>query len=93
MHHAITSNRVAAQAPGATPPDPAPLQATGAAHDIPIVDVARRAAECALRERRLGARDSVEILYRRAHSLLRALHRHLALLDARGGTAVLRPVA
>ena len=79
MNNAITRNSTGAgRFAGA-----AHLPAVGAPGAEPPADVALRAAECALVERRLGARDPVETLYLEAHSLLRSLRRHLAVLDAR----------
>lgn len=76
-----------------TPPSPSRSVAVGAAV-APLrtshrpdreasPDIAVRAAECALFELRRGASAPARALYRRAHSLLRELRRHLALLDAR----------
>ena len=48
-----------------------------------LSDIAVRAMQCTLFERRRGAREPARVLYRRAHSLLRELRRHLADLDAR----------
>lgn len=79
MNHAITNGSTGA----ASFAGHGHLPAVGAPAAEPPADVARRAAECALLERRLGARDPVETLYREAHSLLRSLRRHLAVLDAR----------
>jgi hypothetical protein len=43
----------------------------------PRAEVALRAAEIALLQRRRGSRDSTRDLYYEAHSLLRALRSHL----------------
>ena len=51
--------------------------------DAPPVDLAVRAAQVAVFELRRGAGEPVRVLYGRAHSLLREIRRHLALLDSR----------
>jgi hypothetical protein len=76
-----------------TPPSPSRSVAVGGAATASRLprpsaggaspDIALRAAECALFELRRGAADPAKALYLRAHSLLRELRRHLALLDAR----------
>ena len=48
-----------------------------------LSDIADRAMQCTLFERRRGATEPARVLYLRAHSLLRELRRHLAHLDAR----------